>query len=113
MASKSDDEGGAERRRYPRYRVKKGARTRSETHEHRGAVRDISASGAAIEPKAGMQQGEPVEVDIEDVGVFTARVTRVPDDDIFAVEFDIDEEEEERLIAELTQLNDDLGGEEH
>lgn len=111
MASTSDSGSGKERRRHPRYRVRKSTRTRSASQEHRGEVKDISASGAAIEPKAGMQQGAPVEVDIEDFGVFSARVTRVPEDDVFAVEFDLGEEEEERLIAELTHLNENIDSE--
>ena len=36
-------------------------------------------------------------------------MTRTPDDDLFAVEFDMNEDEEERLISELTQLHDDIG----
>ena len=108
MASTSEGTGG-EKRRHQRYRVRKGARTKSAGADHEGALRDISASGAAIEPSVELESGTPVEVDIEDFGTFTARVTRTPDEDLFAVEFDMDEEEEDRLISELTQLHDDIG----
>ena len=104
----STDGRGDEKRRHPRYRVRKAARTRSDGQEHGGALKDISASGAAIEPKAEMENGTAVEVEIEDFGTFAARVTRTPEDDFFAVEFEMDEEEEERLISELTQLHDDI-----
>jgi hypothetical protein len=56
-----------------------------------------------------MESGTPVEVDIEDFGTFAARVSRTPEDDLFAVEFDMDVEEEDRLISELTQIHDEIG----
>ena len=108
MASTSDGTGD-DQRRHPRYRVRKEARTRSANQNHEGELKDISASGAAIAPSTDLESGTPVEVEIEDFGTFAARVTRTPDDDLFAVEFDIDEEEEDRLISELTQIHDDIG----
>ncbi len=107
MASTSDGKG-EEKRRHRRYRVRKAARTKSADQDHDGALKDISASGAAIEPRAEMESGTPVEVEIEDFGTFAARVTRTPEDDLFAVEFDIDVEEEDQLISGLTQLHDDI-----
>ncbi len=106
MASTSDGTGD-EKRRHPRYCVRKAARTKSVDQDHDGALMDISASGAAIEPQTDMESGTPVEVDIEDFGIFAARVSRMPEDDLFAVEFDMDEEDEERLISELTQIHDE------
>ena len=114
MASTTDETGtsdrtGDEKRRHQRYRVNKGARTKSADSSHDGSLMDISASGAAIEPSSELESGTAVEVDIEDFGTFAAHVTRTPDDDLFAVEFDMDEDEEDRLISELTQLHDDIG----
>lgn len=101
-----------ERRRLTRFSVAKTVRTRSADNEHEGQLKDISGSGAAIEPSAGLETGADVEVDIEDIGVFPGQVSRTPEDDLFAVAFDIDEAGEDNLVDELTRIHDDILGEE-
>ncbi len=105
-------ESGSDKRRHPRYPAKKPTRTVSQERRHQGNLKDISVSGAAITPAAEFETGDLVEVDIEDVGSFTGRVARTLDDDLFAVAFDIDEDDEEPLLAEITRLHDDLVDEE-
>ena len=48
-----------------------------------------------------------VELDIEDMSPLSGTVVRSYDDG-FAVEFDLDEEEEDRLLSELTELHDTI-----
>ena len=105
-------ESGTDKRRHPRYPAKKPTRTVSRERHHKGNLKDISVSGASITPAAEFETGEPVEVDIEDVGSFPGRVARTPDDAFFAVAFEIDEDDEEPLLAEITRLRDDLLDEE-
>jgi hypothetical protein len=102
MPSTTDDNGG-DKRRHPRYRVAKRVRATTGELEHEGVLLNISGSGAAIEPGAEVERGDEVELDIEDIGALPGRVVRSVEDDLFAVEFDIDEEDEARLLSELTQ----------
>ena len=101
-----------EKRRLTRFPVARTVRTRAAEREHEGRIKDISGSGAAIEPAAQFAAGEEVEVEIEDLGVFPGQVSRTPDDDLFAVSFDIDEAGEDELVDELTRIHDGIDGEE-
>jgi hypothetical protein len=101
-----------ERRRLTRFSVAKSVRTRSAEHEHEGQLKDISGSGAAIGPNVGLETGDEVEVDIEDIGVFPGLVSRTPEDDLFAVAFDIEVADEDDLVDELTRIHDGIIGEE-
>ncbi len=105
-------ESGTDKRRHPRYPANKPTRTVSRDRHHEGTLKDLSVSGASITPAAEFETGDLVEVDIEDVGSFPGRVARTPDDDLFAIAFDIDEDDEEPLLAEVTRLHDDLVDEE-
>ena len=58
--------GDGDRRGRPRLRVSKSVRERK--REHRGATRDISASGAAVVAEPGIEDRSSVDLDIEDVG---------------------------------------------
>ncbi len=98
-----------ERRRHRRYPVSKAVRIRSGTRDQVGRVGDISAGGAAIRPRAGFVVGNEVEVEMEDFGIFPAHVARVSeDDDMFGVEFDIGQDEEDALMSEITRMHDDI-----
>ncbi len=98
-----------ERRRHRRYPVSKAVRIRSGTREQAGRVGDISAGGAAIRPRADFDLGSEVEVEIEDFGIFQGHVARVSDDDdMFGIEFDIGQDEEDALMSEITRMHDDI-----
>ena len=58
--------GDGDRRGRPRLRVSESVRERK--REHRGATRDISASGAAVVAEPGIEDRSSVDLDIEDVG---------------------------------------------
>lgn len=112
MADATDD-SGTDKRRHERFAVDRKARTTAAEDEYDGTVRDISASGAAIEPEIGLNIGDDVEIDIADLGHFAGRIARTVDDELFAVEFDLDSDEEDDLIAELRQIHDGISQEEH
>ena len=108
------DSPADERRRRRRYFVTKTVRTSAEERRHDGAVKDISGGGVAIQPAAEFEAGTEVEIEIEDMGTFPARVTRIDDDeDLFAVAFEIHEDEEEELVTEITRIHDGIRDEEH
>ena len=96
-----------DRRQHPRYEVSKKARTRSNGETHDGRIKDISAGGAAIRTEAKWEKDRVVEVDIEDMEPLEGTVARSLDDGI-AVEFDLDEDDEERLLAEMSEILDSI-----
>ena len=104
---------GGERRRHRRHAIVRKVRTRHNSKEHEGRTKDISAGGIAIEPNVDMGSGDAVEVDIDDLGVFSGIVARAPENnDFFAITFDADGYEEDDMIAELTRIHDDIATEE-
>ena len=68
---------------------------------------DISAGVAALSVDADVEDESQVELDIEDLSPLSGIVARSYDDG-FAVEFDLDEAEEDRLLSELTELHDTI-----
>jgi hypothetical protein len=104
---------GDERRRRLRIAVNKAVRTTAEALRHMGTLKDISGAGAAIEPSGNFKVGTEVEIDIEDLGIFPGQVARIAeDDDLFAVAFEIEPEEEDDLVTEITRIHDGIVGEE-
>lgn len=94
---------GREMRRLPRVTITKTVRTKGDGKEYKGTLKDISASGAAVISDADLEKDLFVDLDIEDLGRFPGRVARTFEDGVGVV-FDIGEEEEERLLAELEEI---------
>jgi hypothetical protein len=98
----------ADKRRHPRHAVTKKitARVQGASEDDIDALlRDVSAGGAAIDGAFDLNPDDPIELNIEDVGVFGAEVTRSFDEGIGVRFVDIDEGEEEQLLAELADLD--------
>lgn len=94
-----------EHRRHPRHPINKAVKAKSGNRQGTGVTRDISASGAAIDFDMEVAENELLELDIEDVGYMASQVAR-PLDDGFAVRFvDLEDEDEENLLAELESLH--------
>ena len=104
MAEKNDQ---ADKRRHRRVSVSKSVQAKTDSRNIEGSVTDISAGGAALCVDAEVEDESPVELDIEDMSPVSGTVARSYDDG-FAVEFDLDEEEEDRLLTELTELHDTI-----
>lgn len=113
METGKTGKNGGERRRHRRHAIVRKVRTRHNSKEHEGRTKDISAGGIAIEPHVDMGSGDAVEVDIDDLGVFSGMVARATGDgDSFAITFDADGYDKDDLIFELTQIHDDIATEE-
>ncbi len=109
MPSSNDNSSQDERRRHTRHPISKPVRTKAKTREHKGKTKDISGSGVAIEPNSDIDHGDTVEVEIEEVGRFSGRVSRSSEDnDLYAVTFDFDKDEQKQLISDLTDMCDDI-----
>ncbi len=105
-------ESGPERRRHRRYPAANSTRTKSPSQDHSGALKDISISGATIAPGGEFEMGDVIEIDIDDVGTFPGRISRTAEDDTFAVAFDLDEDDEDSLMDEITRIHEGLLNEE-
>ncbi len=108
----SSESNATEKRRHERFAVGRKAHMIAGDGEYDGNVVNISASGAAIEPEIGLEAGVEVEIDIADLGHFAGRIARTADDELFAVEFDLDGDGEDNLLAELRQIHDGISREE-
>ena len=107
--AKSDP--GIEKRRHPRVRVEKPVRAKAKGREHSGSVTDISVGGVAIRVQAEIDEETEVELDIENLSDLSGHVRRLLDDG-FAVEFELDEDDEDRLVTEIMEIHDAIRTEE-
>lgn len=104
----ADENGSAEKRRHTRHQIAKPVRARSGDREGAGVTRDISAGGASLDLDLELGADDKLELDIEDVGFMESQLAR-PLDDGYAVRFiDINDEEEEQLLAELEDLKSSI-----
>ncbi len=95
---------GKEQRRNTRVKVDKAVKFRDGSGQHDGQLANISSSGAAINAEVldvNLEDDQELELESEDFGTLPGNVVRTLDDG-FAMEFDLDEEMEERLISEIT-----------
>lgn len=110
MASSDKSE---ERRRHPRHPIRKTVRARVGEGTHLGATTDISAGGVAVDWHEvladDLDEEDYLDLDIEDVGYMSGQVTRSLDDGVAVRFMDIDEEEEERLISHLADIDREVG----
>ena len=101
-------DGAEDKRRHPRYAAAKKivASTGGPSEDDIDALlQDVSAGGAAISGTFDLNEDDPIELEIEDVGVFGAEVARSFDDGIGVRFVDIDEIEEEQLLSDLADLD--------
>ena len=99
-----EEQQGGNKRRHRRVAIKRVVRARSSTRELKGTLKDISAGGAALIVRGEVKDKEAFELEIEKMSRLPGQVARAFDDG-FAVEFTLDDEEEDRLISELAGLD--------
>ncbi len=99
-----------DRRRHLRCTVYEPCRVEVKGREFDGAVVNMAVGGAAIRLDLQLEvqppAATPVALFIERIGRISARVVR-PLTDGFAVEFRIDRDQGQRLVAALKQVLDD------
>ena len=67
--------------------------------------------GVAIRVQAEIDEETEVELDIENLSDLSGHVRRLLDDG-FAVEFELDEDDEDRLVTEIMEIHDAIRTEE-
>jgi len=99
-----NSESGGERRHNQRFDIERTLRAVANGELRLGRVKEVSAASAAIYLDQPLEEGTEITLDIEDLGSFSGRVTGPPRDGLVAVKFDLDEEEEDHLIAEIMRI---------
>lgn len=109
-----DDESGGERRSegdrrvYPRFRIERTLRALANEDFRIGRLEDVSAGGAVVHLDEVLEEGTEVTLDIEDLGSFTGHVSGPSRDGMVPIKFDNDQEAEDRLIAEIMKIQNDI-----
>ena len=92
------------RRVHQRFDIERTLRAVADGELRLGRVKEVSASGAAIHLDQPLEEGTKITLDIEDLGSFTGHVEGQPREGFVSIKFDIDEEEEDHLIAEIMKI---------
>ncbi len=113
-----DRDEGKETRDRTRVDLTKLAFARKGDIAHGGLLKDISASGLAIEFVIPMgkvenpfKKSDAVEIEIDEIGSLKGKVVRTSDEGI-AVQLEIDTEGEEELIALIMAAYNEISAEE-
>ena len=105
----------ANKRRHARRTISRPVRAVAGARELTGAVTDLSAGGAALHldsPAGNLDEDALIDLYIEDMDPLPGHLARTFEDGI-AVEFDLDEAEEDRLLAEVMEMHDAMRTEDH
>jgi hypothetical protein len=105
----------ANKRRHARRAVSRPVRAVAGARELTGAVTDLSAGGAALHldsPVEDLDEDVSIDLYIEDMAPLPGHLARTFEDGI-AVEFDLDEAEEDRLLAEVMEMHNAMRAEDH
>ena len=98
----------ADRRIDPRIAYPKRIHARAKEAEAEGQVQDISTSGVALLTGTHLDNNTFVQLHIDGIGPMKGRVTRTYPKG-FAVQFDADEEQQERLEKAIAEHREAAG----
>jgi hypothetical protein len=107
----SNDNGSNEKRRHKRLNVSNAVRATINDEEIETTLLDISAGGAALDLQQDFNPNDPIELVIDDIGEINATVSRSLDDGVAVRFLDIDDDEEEMLLADLERIDLDIRAE--
>ncbi|MBC8337426.1 MAG: PilZ domain-containing protein [Rhodospirillales bacterium] len=95
---------GDERRINQRFDIERTLRAVANGELRLGRLTEVSAGSAAIHLDKDLEVGTEITLDIEDLGSYKGHVAGPPRDGLVPVKFDIDEHEEDHLIAEIMRV---------
>lgn len=96
-----------DRRVYPRVEIQKIAQATAEDEIVNGAVGDISVGGVAIRSLEVLAVGQEVNLEVEGMSPVRGRVMRTLDNG-FVVSLDLGEDEKDRFLAEVMQIQNEM-----
>lgn len=97
----SETPGGRERRKHPRYELRKPVRIYVGDTSYLGNLKDVSVGGAAIACRAPLETEMEFSVEIEELGTYSAFLVRRIDDEVVAIKFAINAALAVRLAARI------------
>jgi len=100
-----------DQRRHPRLVISKSVRAIAVNVKTTGMLVDISASGAAIDLDGELDtypdDETEIELEIDDISPLAGYVARSFEEGL-AVEFDLNQEEEDQLLSEVMQICNEM-----
>ena len=101
---------GTERRMYKRYRVDEPCRTTYNGKQYKGRIESLSVGGASLVLDMRLEvqprKGTPLDLYLDRIGMLRTKIVRLQPAGI-AVEFDMDQECDQWLIARLKGIIDE------
>jgi c-di-GMP-binding flagellar brake protein YcgR len=104
----SDQSGFAEKREHKRLKAPNSVIAKINDQEIEATLLDISAGGAALDLGTEVNVDDSIDLMIDDVGELSATVSRSLDEGIAVRFLDIDDDEEEMLLADLERIDLDI-----
>ena len=96
------------RRGNQRFDIERTLRAVADGEFRLGRVAELSATSAAIHLDKDLDEGTEITLDIEDFGSFSGYVAGPPRDGLVPVKFNLDEKEEDHLIAEIMRIYNEV-----
>ena len=107
---------GTERRKYKRYRVFEPCRTTYNGKQYKGRIESLSVGGASLvldmRFEVQPRKGTPLDLYLDRIGMLRTKIVRLHPAGI-AVEFDMDQERDQWLIARLKRIIDEYDRRSH
>lgn len=102
--SEANSVSSGERRLNQRFDIERTLRAVANGELRLGRITEVSAASAAIHLDQPLEEGTEITLDIEDLGSFSGHVAGPPRDGLVPIKFDLDEKEEDHLIAEIMKI---------
>ena len=106
--SETNSESSSERRLNQRSDIERTLRAVANGELRLGRITEVSAASAAIHLDQTLEEGTEITLAIEDIGSFSGHVAGPPRDGLVPIKFDLDEKEEDHLIAEIMGIYNSL-----
>ncbi|MBT3991684.1 MAG: PilZ domain-containing protein [Rhodospirillaceae bacterium] len=104
----SEQSDFSEKRQHKRLKAPNSVTAKINDEEIEVTLLDLSAGGAALDLAKDVKPDDPIELMIDDVGELSATVSRSLDDGVAVRFLDIDDDEEEMLLADLERIDIDI-----
>ncbi|MBL6945449.1 MAG: PilZ domain-containing protein [Rhodospirillales bacterium] len=98
---------GIERRVFPRVDIERDVNGSAGLDVIEGAVSDVSIGGIALRTDAELEIGQLVVLEIDDMSPVAGEVFRATENG-FVITLDLDLEDEDKFIAEVMQIQNNL-----
>jgi len=102
------NEAESDRRDHLRLDMEKTLRAVANGELRLGRVKDVSAGGAVVYLDQPLDEGTEITLDIEDLGSYTGTVSGAARDGLVPIKFQLDQEAEDHLVAEIMRAYNNM-----